>query len=82
MLTSGGGIFPSHGIRIHLGICVPPTRKLQFEDGIHAEELQKLADTYLGKNILITNREEWDDSRSTNQIDIEAVPPPSGAPAC
>ena len=34
---------------------------LRMEYGINAEKLQRVADTYLGKNILITNRAEWDD---------------------
>jgi transposase len=34
---------------------------LHLEYGINAEKLQQVADTYLGKNILITNRAEWDD---------------------
>jgi transposase len=35
--------------------------KLRMEYAINAEKLQQLADTYLGKNILITNRADWDD---------------------
>jgi len=35
--------------------------KLRMKYGINAEKLQELADTYLGKNILITNRADWDD---------------------
>jgi transposase len=37
--------------------------KLRIEYGINAEKLQEVADTYLGKNILITNREDWDNVR-------------------
>lgn len=33
----------------------------RLEYVIDSEALQKLADTYLGKNILITNRVDWDD---------------------
>lgn len=33
----------------------------RLEYGINAEKLQQVADTYLGKNILITNRADWDD---------------------
>lgn len=33
----------------------------RLEYVIDSEALQKLADTYLGKNILITNRADWDD---------------------
>jgi transposase len=35
--------------------------KLRMEYAINAEKLQQLAETYLGKNILITNRADWDD---------------------
>jgi transposase len=35
----------------------------RVEYGINAEKLQQVADTYLGKNILITNRTDWDDVR-------------------
>lgn len=35
--------------------------KFRMKYGINAEKLQELADTYLGKNILITNRADWDD---------------------
>ena len=35
--------------------------KPRMEYAINAERLQQLADTYLGKNILITNRADWDD---------------------
>jgi len=34
---------------------------LRLEYGINAEKLQQVVDTYLGKNILLTNRAEWDD---------------------
>jgi len=34
--------------------------KLRMTYGINAEKLKEVADTYLGKTILITNREEWD----------------------
>jgi len=34
---------------------------LRLGCGINAEKLQQVVDTYLGKNILITNRAEWDD---------------------
>ena len=37
------------------------TGNLRLEYGINAEKLQQVVDTYLGKNILITNRAEWDD---------------------
>jgi transposase len=33
----------------------------RIEYSINAEKLQQVADTYLGKNILITNRADWDD---------------------
>ena len=33
---------------------------LRMEYGINAEKLQQVADSYLGKNILITNRADWD----------------------
>lgn len=33
---------------------------LRMEYGINTEKLQQVADTYLGKNILITNRADWD----------------------
>jgi transposase len=33
---------------------------LQLHYGINDEKLRQVADTYLGKNILITNRAEWD----------------------
>jgi transposase len=35
----------------------------RLEYGINAEKLQQVADTYLGKNLLITNREEWGDNK-------------------
>ncbi|MHC1725226.1 MAG: IS1634 family transposase [Syntrophobacteraceae bacterium] len=34
---------------------------LRMQYAINAEKLQEVADTYLGKNILITNRADWDD---------------------
>jgi transposase len=46
---------------IDLGIEEGTEGKLHLEYGINAEKLQQVADTYLGKNILVTNREEWDD---------------------
>jgi transposase len=35
-------------------------KKVRMVYGVNADKLQEVADTYLGKNILITNREEWD----------------------
>ena len=35
----------------------------ELEHAIDAAALAELADTYLGKNIVISNRESWDDSR-------------------
>jgi transposase len=35
----------------------------RMEYGIDAEKLQQVADTYLGKNILITNRDDWDNDK-------------------
>jgi len=35
--------------------------KFHLKYGVNAEKLQQVADTYLGKNILITNREQWED---------------------
>jgi transposase len=46
---------------IDIGIEEGADGKLRLEYGINGEKLQQVADTYLGKNILITNREEWDD---------------------
>jgi len=36
---------------------------LQLEYGVDAEAVERLADTVLGKSILITSREEWEDER-------------------
>jgi len=49
--------------------------RLSYE--VDAEALQELSETYLGKNILITNRHEWDDASIIcayrSQYMIEAV---------
>lgn len=38
-----------------------PDSVLRLEYAIDSEAIQELADTYFGKNILITNRADWDD---------------------
>jgi transposase len=45
---------------IHVNIEKAADGVLHMEYGINAEKLQEVADTYLGKNILITNRVDWD----------------------
>jgi len=35
----------------------------QLEYGVDTDGVHQVADTYLGKNILITNREDWDDAK-------------------
>ena len=35
----------------------------RLEYAIDTETLQDLSDTYLGKNVLITDREDWDDAQ-------------------
>lgn len=35
-------------------------KKVRMVYGVNADKLQEVADTYLGKNIIITNREDWD----------------------
>ena len=60
------------------------TEVTENSDGIHrlsydmdGKALQELSETYLGKNILITNRDEWDDASIIcayrSQYMIEAV---------
>jgi len=46
---------------IDVGIEERAEGKFHLKYGVNAEKLQQVADTYLGKNILITNREEWED---------------------
>jgi transposase len=48
---------------IDVGIEEPSEGRFHLEYGVNAEKLQEVADTYLGKNILITNRQEWEDIR-------------------
>jgi transposase len=46
---------------IDVNVSMVTGGNLRMEYGINTKELQQVADTYLGKNILITNRAEWDD---------------------
>lgn len=48
---------------VTIDITAGPTNVPKLEYKIDADAIHKLSNTYLGKNILITNRNDWDDAK-------------------